>query len=205
MTVAHPAAALKPAPIDCPPNGIDRTRPFVLFCSTIEVRKNHLLLLHLWERLRQELPPDRLPVLIFVGRWGWGVDAVRLAVERNWRLTPHVQIFEDVRDDALRWLYRNARFTLFPSFNEGFGLPAGESLSVGTPVLISDHPALVEATEGLMPAIDPFDLPAWQREVTALCLDDARLEALREKARAYRGPRPNELAHAIAAAAHLGT
>jgi len=159
-----------------------------------------LLLLHLWERLRQELPPDRLPLLVFVGRWGWGVDAVRLAVEHNWRLAPHVQVFEDVRDETLHWLYRNARFTLFPSFNEGYGLPAGESLAVGTPVLISNHPALVEATEGLMPTIDPFDLPTWQREVTALCLDDSRLEALREKARAYHGPQPNELARAVTAA-----
>ncbi len=205
ITIARPAAALKPAPIDCPPSGLGRTRPFAMFCSTIEVRKNHLLLLHLWERLRQELPPDRLPILVFVGRWGWGVDAVRLAMERNWRLAPHVQIFEDVRDDALRWLYRNARFTLFPSFNEGFGLPAGESLSAGTPVLISNHPALVEATEGLMPAIDPSDLPAWQREVTALCLDDAHLEALREKTLAYRGPQPDELARALLAAAHRKT
>jgi glycosyltransferase involved in cell wall biosynthesis len=203
VTVAPPAAALTPNPINCPPGGLDRTRPFAMLCSTIEVRKNHLLLLHLWERLRQDLPAERLPQLIFVGRWGWGVDAVRLAVERNWRLAPHVRVFEDVRDDALRWLYRNARFTLLPAFNEGFGLPAGESLAVGTPVLISNHPALIEATEGLMPAIDPFDLPAWQRAVTSLCLDDCYLEVLREKARTYRGPHPNALAGAVMAAAQF--
>jgi glycosyltransferase involved in cell wall biosynthesis len=200
MVVAHPTIGFAVAPaVDCPAKEIDASRPFVLFCSTIEIRKNHILLLHLWERLRTTLPPERLPQLVFVGRWGWGVDAVRLSVERNWRLASHLRVLEDVRDDVLLWLYRNARFTLFPSFTEGFGLPVAESLSVGTPVLISDLPALREASEDTMPALDPFDLPAWQREVAALCVDDARLEALREKARAYCGPRPGELADAVVA------
>ncbi|RAI25617.1 hypothetical protein CH340_25535, partial [Rhodoplanes serenus] len=65
------------------------------------------------------------------------------------------------------------------------------------------HPALIEASEGLMPAIDPSDLPAWHREIEALCLDDARLAALQQRATQYRGAAPDELPRAVARAAGL--
>jgi glycosyltransferase involved in cell wall biosynthesis len=204
LVVAPPAGlAAMPGPVDRPPPGIDRRRPFVLYCSTIEIRKNHIMLLTLWDRLRQSLPAERLPLLVLVGRWGWYADAARLMLERNWRLAPHVRVLEELRDESLLWLYRNARFTVFPSFTEGFGLPVAESLSVGTPVVVSDHPALIEASEGLMPAIDPYDLPAWRREVASLSSDDERLGTLRRMARLYRGPPPDALARAVAAAAGL--
>ncbi|WP_219209352.1 glycosyltransferase family 4 protein [Variovorax boronicumulans] len=204
MRIAHPAGLSSThLPFGGPPPGLDPTRPFVVYCSTIEVRKNHLLLLHLWERLRQSLPPERLPVLVIAGRWGWGVEPVRLAVERNWRLASHVHVAQELRDEQLLWLYRHARFAVFPSFNEGFGLPVAEALAVGTPVVVSDHPALVEASGGAMPAIDAGDLPAWQREVAALCLDDARLEQLRARAQTCRVAAPDELPRALADAAGL--
>lgn len=194
ISVAHPAG-LSPALVrrTAPPQAFDLDRPFVLYCSTIEVRKNHLMLLTLWEKLRQTLPPERLPRLIIAGRWGWGIDTVRLMIERNWRLAPHVQVFEDLSDENLSWLYRNARFSVFPSFTEGFGLPVAESLAVGTPVVVSTTPALIEAAQSLMPALDPHDLPAWQREITALCLDEARLDHLRQQARLYRPAQPEDL------------
>lgn len=186
-----------------PPPGLPKDRPFVLYCSTIEIRKNHILLLNLWEELRESLPPERLPVLVLAGRWGWGVDAVRLAVERNWRLAPHVRVVPALRDEQLRWLYRHARFTVFPSFTEGFGLPVAESLALGTPVLISAHPALIEASAGLMPALDPGDLPAWRAAVSRLCLDDTYLAQLRAKAVRYPAAPADLLPQALLQAADV--
>lgn len=178
-----------------------RDRPFVLFCSTIEVRKNHLLLLRLWDRLRRRLPPDRMPRLVFVGRWGWGVDAVRLWVVRDWRIAPHLTVLEDLPDEQLAQCYREALFTVFPSHAEGFGMPVAESLACGTPVLIGTHPALREASENLMPALDPDDLPAWEREVLRIIEEPGRLDELRMVARRYRGPESGGLGRAVAEAA----
>lgn len=172
-------------------------RRFVVFCSTIETRKNHQLLLHLWERLRQDIDMEILPVLVFVGRWGWGTEAVRTLVERNWRLRDHLRILNDTSDAELIWLYRHARFTVFPSLAEGFGLAAAESLSFGTPVVVSNCPALAEATEGLMPAYDPLDLPAWLEEMRRLIQDDEYLAQQREKAAHFRGGDYNAFALAI--------
>ena len=170
---------------------------FVVFCSTIETRKNHQLLLHLWERLRQDVDPNILPILVFVGRWGWGTEAVRALVERNWRLRNHLRILNGTTDAELIWLYRHARFTVFPSLAEGFGLAAAESLSFGTPVVVSNCPALAEATEGLMPAYDPLDLPAWLKEMRRLIQDDEYLGLLRERACRYRGGNYNDFALAL--------
>ena len=176
-------------------------RPFVLYCSTIEMRKNHQLLLHIWDRLRQELSPDDLPILVFAGKWGWNIEIVRLLVERNWRLRPHLRILDHVCDAELIWLYRKARFTVFPSYDEGFGLAAAESLSFGTPVIVSSSPALIEATEGLMPSHDPYDFNAWYADIRDLATDDTRLAILRCAAAKFRGPAYDEFAGAVCQAA----
>ena len=163
-------------------------REFVVYCSTIEVRKNHVLLLHLWEELRQRIGPNRLPILVFVGKWGWSAEAVQLLAERNWRLRSHLRIMNDTSDAELIWLYRNAGFTVFPSLTEGFGLAAAESLSFGTPVVISHCPALLEATEHLMPALHPHDFMGWLRELERLILDAEYRAELKTAATQFSGP-----------------
>ncbi len=172
-------------------------RRFAVFCSTIETRKNHQMLLHLWDRLRLEFSPEDLPILVFVGKWGWGTETVRLLSERNYRLRSHLMILDRASDAELIWIYRHARFTLFPALSEGYGLAAAESLSFGTPVVVADCPALIEATEGLMPAHDPLDFMAWMNELRRLIEDDVRLNELRAAAAGYRGPAYEEFADAI--------
>jgi glycosyltransferase involved in cell wall biosynthesis len=162
-------------------------REFVVYCSSIEIRKNHILLLHLWEELRQRIAPEKLPILVFVGKWAWSAETVRLVAERNWRLRTHLRILTEISDAQLVWLYRNARFTVFPSLTEGFGLAASESLSFGTPVVISHCPALLEATERLMPAFHPHDFIGWMAELERLIIDDDYLAALKERATQFRG------------------
>lgn len=62
-----------------------------------------------------------------------------------------------VSDLDLAKLYRSAVATVLPSFGEGFGLPVAESLACGTPVIVSDLPALRElAGEGGL-YVDPLD------------------------------------------------
>ena len=156
-------------------------RPFAVFCATIEVRKNHMLLLRVWERLAERLAPEDLPILVFVGKWGWRVDEVRFFAEHGRRLRGKLRIYNKASDAELIWLYRNARFALFPSFYEGLGNI--EPLTFGTPMITSDHASMLEATEGLMPALDPLDAPAWTEEIERLIREPARLEVLRATAR----------------------
>src|SRR5262249_1172311 len=47
---------------------------YVLVVSTVEIRKNHGLLVRVWQRLLARHGADAIPVLIFAGQIGWMVD-----------------------------------------------------------------------------------------------------------------------------------
>jgi glycosyltransferase involved in cell wall biosynthesis len=57
---------------------------------------------------------------------------------------PDVTLTGQVSDDELAALYAGAHAFVFPSDDEGFGLPAVEALACGTPVVACDAPALRE-------------------------------------------------------------
>jgi glycosyltransferase involved in cell wall biosynthesis len=57
---------------------------------------------------------------------------------------PDVTLTGEVSDDELAAIYTGAHALVFPSDDEGFGLPPVEALACGTPVAASDVPALRE-------------------------------------------------------------
>jgi glycosyltransferase involved in cell wall biosynthesis len=152
-------------------------RSFVLYCATIEPRKNHALLLRLWSRLLTR--SAEVPLLVFVGRWGWRTEAVRRQIADDRRLAAVVKVYSSLSDDRLEWLYRHAMFCVFPSVVEGWGLGASEALDFGTPVVISDIPPLREATQDLMPAIPPADEDLWEEMVARLIAQPDAVQRLR--------------------------
>ncbi len=167
--------------------------PFVLYCATIEPRKNHLLLLRIWSRLLTQRAD--VPLLVFVGRWGWRTEAVRQQIADDPRLTATVKVYPTLPDDRLRWLYREALFCVYPSLAEGWGLGASEALDFGTPVVISDVPPLREATQDLMPAIPVGDENLWKDAVERLVAAPENLDRLRKSiAEKYRRRRVADFA-----------
>jgi glycosyltransferase involved in cell wall biosynthesis len=164
---------------------------FVVYCSTIEVRKNHLMLINIWDRLLRTYPANQVPKLVLVGKWGWAFEAVKNQIEQNPILRNHVVVLSNLPDASLIWLYQHAQFTVFPSFSEGWGLAVTESLNWGTPVILSDAPALNEAAQGLMPRLEPLDFNAWLHTIEELVTSPDALTALREKAREF-SPLPIE-------------
>lgn len=152
--------------------------PYVLFCSTVEVRKNHLLLARVWKRALDE--GVRLPKLVCAGKWGWGVEPLKDYLAENPGLADVIEFTGPVDDAMLVRLYSHALFGVVPSFVEGWGLGASECLDFGVPVIVSDAPALQEAVRGLMPAIDPHDEDAWYREIRRLSEDAKALQQLRK-------------------------
>ena len=57
---------------------------------------------------------------------------------------PDVTLTGQVSDDELAALYSGAHALVFPSDDEGFGLPSVEALACGTPVVACEAPALRE-------------------------------------------------------------
>ena len=199
VAVASPGAFLKEGVADqrMPSERQLEGRKFVLYCSTIEIRKNHILLLKVWHRLLPVLG-DRLPILVFCGRWGWMYEELVAFMAEHPELSQCVQFRSNITDRQLAELYRDAEFSVYPSAVEGWGLGAAECLDFGLPVLISDAPSLAEATQGLMPTIPARDVEAWCAAVAKACTDPAWLSELRATiASRYRPIREREFFAAI--------
>jgi glycosyltransferase involved in cell wall biosynthesis len=79
-----------------------------------------------------------------------------------------------VSDPELRALYENALCFVFPSFYEGFGLPALEAMSCGCPVVVSHAASLPEVCGEAAVYCDPRD-PADIATAIRTVLDDCRL------------------------------
>jgi hypothetical protein len=129
---------------------------------------------------------DRVPRLVLVGLVGWGVDDLLVRIRLNPRVADKIVILQDVPDEGLLWLYRHCRFTVFPSFFEGWGLPVVESLALGKPCLASNARAVIEATGGLVPALDPLNFAAWVGHIERWIFDDEALETAARRLGGYR-------------------
>ncbi len=145
--------------------------PYFVTCGTIEPRKNHLLLLHVWRDLVARLGPAA-PKLVLIGERGWENEHVIDLLERSPGLQSCVIEASGLTTPSVRRLFLGARAVLLPSFAEGYGLPLVEALGVGAPVIASDIPVFHEVAKGRALTIDPTDGPAWREAVSAFAQTD---------------------------------
>lgn len=120
-------------------------RPYVLFVSTIESRKNHLFIFDAWIELCRTHGIDNIPNLICVGKLGWLVESAMSRYNNSSILKSKVTILSNVGDNDLSYLYKCCLFTLYNSHYEGWGLPITESLFYGKVPLIPRNTSLTEA------------------------------------------------------------
>ncbi|MCY1670978.1 glycosyltransferase family 1 protein [Novosphingobium sp. SL115] len=156
---------MAPPSISAPAKTGPDERPWFVCLGTIEPRKNHLLLLHLWRHLAETLPAGDVPRLVIIGKRGWENEQVLDMLDRCPALRPHVEEVSGCSDVQLATLLRGARALLMPSFAEGFGMPVAEALSVGVPVICSDIPAHHEVGGDAPDYIDPLDGPGWKAAI----------------------------------------
>src|ERR1700761_3488746 len=163
---------------------------YALIVSTIEARKNHLLLFRVWRRLLEDLPAERVPHLVFAGRVGWLVKDLMQQISNTANLGGKLIVIENPSDSELTVLYSGCLFTLFPSFYEGWGLPVTESLALGKPCLISDRTSLPEAGGKLARSFDPDNLTDAYVAIRGVIDDPADLARWEEQVRREFEPVP---------------
>lgn len=160
--------------------------PTVLCVGSLEPRKNHLALLFAAEVLWREGHAFRLR-LIGGNRWGDEITEVIDGLIRSGRsLTVEV----GVPQAKLHAAFKAARFTVFPSLHEGYGLPVAESLSFGIPAITSSFGSTAEiAAGGGVVTVDPRDDDALISAMRQLLTDDSLVSGLRKQivARRHRG------------------
>lgn len=162
--------------------------PYFVFLGAVEPRKNHMLILQVWQRLIDRLG-DAAPKLVLLGRRGHGNENIFALIERSRSLKKHVMECNDLTDNLLAYLMANARATLLPSHVEGYGLPIAETLSLGTPLICSDLPPFREIAGDIPEFIDPLAGRGWHRMIADYCTPDGpRPSAQRERLKAFQPP-----------------
>jgi glycosyltransferase involved in cell wall biosynthesis len=162
---------------------------YVLFVSTIEARKNHRLVVRVWQRLLERHGADLVPNLIFAGKIGWLVDDLLAELEASGYLNGKVIILRSLSDAELQQAYRSCLFTVFPSLCEGWGLPIAESLAHGKFCVASNHTSIPEAGGDLIDYFDPLNEDDALAKIERPLIDPNYLAAREAQLRAEYRPR----------------
>jgi glycosyltransferase involved in cell wall biosynthesis len=156
--------------------------PMVLCVGTHEPRKNHLALLHAAELLWREGIEFSL---VLVGGRSWNDWRFREALAAAQARNRPVETVTTMGDEVLWAAYRLARFLIFPSLNEGYGLPVAEALACGTPAVTSAYGSMAEiAADGGALLVDPRDDGSIAAAMRTLLTDDDAHRQLAAAARA---------------------
>ena len=183
---ASDAVTVLPADSDARARRLGLPARYLLMVGTFEPRKGIDTAI---AALAAPALPD-LPLLL-VGQSGWGgVDPEALA--RDAGVPPgRVHVLGRLEDADLAVAYAGAAALLVPSRDEGFGLPVVEAMAHGTPVVVTDVPALVETAGGAADVVPVGDAAALAA-AAAVAVDPTRraerADAARTVAARHRWP-----------------
>jgi glycosyltransferase involved in cell wall biosynthesis len=157
-------------------------RDFILYVSSISSRKNQGALYKAYVLIRERLGKQP-PICVCVGMKCADADECLGDIMRDPRIKGDFRLFGHASDHQLHWLYQNCLFTVFPSLEEGWGLPVTESLDNGKFVLASDASSIPEAGGKFAEYLDPWDVDAWADRIMYYADNTA---ALREREQAIK-------------------
>jgi glycosyltransferase involved in cell wall biosynthesis len=152
------------------PRPAPATDGYILFVGTLEPRKNVGGLLDAYEQLiarRRDVPR-----LVIAGK---ALDGSKPWLDRIAQspLQGHVEHIGYVDATKRRALYQGAALLVQPSFDEGFGIPVLEAMTLGVPVVAANRGALPEVLGDAGPLVDPEDPDAVAGGIERLLDDDA--------------------------------
>jgi glycosyltransferase involved in cell wall biosynthesis len=150
---------------------------YLLFVGTLEPRKNVPGLLQAY-RILLDQKVTAAP-LVLVGGKGWLYDEIFERVEAL-DLAERVRFLHGVSDAGMPALYNAASLLTTPSFYEGFGLPALEAMSCGTPVVVSDRASLPEVVGEAGLLVDPDEPQDIARALERVLMDRSLRARMRE-------------------------
>lgn len=148
---------------------------FILYCGTLEPRKNVALLVAAFAQLRRE---TALPhKLVLAGAKGWRYEGIFAAVDQ-YGLREEVLFPGYLPSDVQPLWYNAADVFVYPSLYEGFGFPPLEAMACGTPVIASNCSSLPEVVGDAGLLVDPRDSAALAAALEHVLTDAAMRQHL---------------------------
>ena len=137
----------------------------VLCLSTIEPRKNLEIACRAFDKFLSAHPERAsMTQLVLAGLPGWKTEAVETLIEEinnRWLARAGTIVIARLGfvNEQQKWsLLHQASVLLFPSWDEGFGLPVLEAMAAGTPVICSNRGALPEVGGDAVLLVEPDDI-----------------------------------------------
>jgi glycosyltransferase involved in cell wall biosynthesis len=157
--------------------GLDRA--FVMYTGGIDHRKNIEGLIASFARLPAPVRREHQLAIVCAVQDPERMRLLKLAREAG-LADGDVILTGFIPEDDLLACYRSCKLFVFPSWHEGFGLPALEAMKCGRAVIVADRAGLPEVV-GLESALfDPFDLDAMSAKICAVLTDDRMRETLEQ-------------------------
>lgn len=187
----HPISVIYQAPKTLK-NGLDTTflaenglesQKFFLHIGTFDKRKNLPLLVRAFDQFLQKTKADFK--LVLAGGAGQSALMNDYPVVENLieelGLQEKVLLTGYLTDNRVKTLYQNAFAYVFPSENEGFGIPILEAMENGIPVIHSDQSALMEVAGDAGLAFKTGDQGDLMEKMIILSLDNDQINSMIRK------------------------
>lgn len=146
-------------------------KPFILFVSAQDPRKNHVGVIEAFAKLDVHLR-DQFQ-LVFAGSSFADTDLLLEALQENDLPKSALSIAINPTDKDLEALYKLAHLGIFPSLYEGFGLGILESMAFGLPVIASNTSSMPEVTGREDALFDPTDADNMASKMSQALTDEA--------------------------------
>ncbi|MEH2418600.1 glycosyltransferase family 4 protein [Nostoc sp.] len=149
----------------------DFSKPYLLFVSTIEPRKNINSIITAFNFLKEKYKIEHQ--LILIGKKGWNYQPVFAAIENSpWGNQIHHLNY--LSNELVALFYSKADVFVYPSHYEGFGLPVLEAMTLGAPVISSNTSSIPEVTGDAAILVDPNN-PVQLAEAILKVISDSEL------------------------------
>lgn len=152
---------------------------YILFPTGIDPRKNIERTIHAYGRLPERLRNKHQ--LVLACRLSDADRETVMAMADAAGLGDELVVTGYVSDQTLCRLYQGSHLVVFPSYYEGFGLPALEAMKCGAPVICADATSLVEVQPIAEARFDPLSVRAISAAMNQALADDSFRERLRNQ------------------------
>jgi glycosyltransferase involved in cell wall biosynthesis len=158
-------------------------KKYILHVGTIEKRKNLSTLISAFELLLQNNPQEIY--LVIVGQKSnkptLQDDVIFEMVAASNLLKERVVFTGFLSDRETAMLYKHAALYVFPSVNEGFGIPILEAFAHQVPVLVANNSCLPEVAGNAAAPFDPYNSDALGKLMVDTLNDPALIQSLQQK------------------------